>query len=150
MALKQRIDEDLKAALLERHQFVTQVLRGLKAVILDEEIAQGKREDGLSDAEIEKIVAREVKKRNEAAALYDQNLRQDSADDERREADILAKYLPEQMTEAEIKTIVDAKVAELGATDMKMMGQVIAAVKSDAGSAADGAVIAKIVKQKLS
>ena len=150
MALKQRIDEDLKAALLERHQFVTQVLRGLKAVILDEEISQNKRDAGLSDDKIEKIIAREVKKRNEAAALYDQNMRQDSADDERREAEILGQYLPEQMTEAEIKTVVDAKVSELGATDMKMMGQVIAAVKADVGSAADGAVVAKIVKQTLS
>lgn len=149
MALKQRVDEDLKAALLERHQFVTLVLRGLKAAILDEEITQNKREAGLSDDEIEKIVAREVKKRNEAAALYDQNMRQDSAADERREADILSQYLPKQMSEAEIKTVVDAKIAELGAVDMKMMGQVIAAVKADVGTAADGATVAKIVKQTL-
>lgn len=149
MALKQRIDEDLKAALLERHQFATLVLRGLKASILDEEITQNKRESGLSDDEIEKIVAREVKKRNESAALYDQNDRAESAAGERREADVLSQYLPAQLSEAEIQTVARAKIAELGATDMKMMGQVIAAVKADVGTAADGATVAKIVKQTL-
>lgn len=149
MALKQRIDDDLKAALLERHQFVTLVLRGLKASILNEEITQNKRETGLSDEAVEKIVAREVKKRNESAALYDQNDRAESAAQERREADVLSQYLPAQLSEAEIQTVARAKIAELGATDMKMMGQVIAAVKADVGTAADGATVAKIVKQTL-
>ncbi len=149
MALKQRITDDLKAALLGGNRFAGETLRGLKAAILNEEVAKGLREAGLDDAEIEKIVAKEVKKRNEAAALYDQNMRQDSAADERREAEILSVYLPKQLSEAELKTVVDAKVAELGATDAKMMGQVIAAVKQDVGNTADGATVAKLVKQAL-
>jgi len=149
MALKQRIENDLKAALLGGDRFVTETLRGLKAAILNEEVAQNKRDAGLDDATIEQIIAKEVKKRNESAALYDQNMRQDSAADERREAEILSVYMPKQLSEAELKTVVDAKVAELGATDAKMMGQVIGAVKADVGNTADGAMIAKLVKQAL-
>lgn len=149
MALKQRIEDDTKAALLGGDRFVGETLRNLKAAILNEEVAQGKRDEGLADSEIEKIIAREIKKRNESAALYDQNSRQDSADQERREAEILSRYLPKQLSEAELKTVVDAKVAELGATDAKLMGQVIGAVKSEVGNTADGAMIAKLVKEAL-
>ena len=150
MALKDRIQNDLKAALLSGDRFVGDTLRGLKAAILNEEVATGKRDEGLADAEIEKIIAREVKKRHESAAIYEQNERDDAADQERREAKVLSVYLPEQMSEAEIKTIVDAKIAELGATDMKLMGQVIGAVKADVGNAADGATISRLVKETLS
>jgi len=149
MALKQRIADDLKAALLGGDRFVADTLRNLKAAILNEEVAQNKREQGLADAEIEKIVAKEVKKRNESAAIYDQNMRQDAADDERREAEILGRYLPKQLSEAELKMVVDAKVAELGATDAKMMGQVIGAVKQEVGNTADGGLIATLVKEAL-
>ena len=151
ITLKQRIEADTKAALLGGDRFRGETLRNLKAAILNEEVAMGKRETGLDDGEVEKVLAREVKKRNEAAALYDQNMRQDSAEEERRESAIIAEYLPEQLSEAELKTIVDAKVAELDAAgDMKKMGAVIGAVKADAGNAGDGAMIAKLVKQALS
>ena len=149
MALKEQIQNDMKAALLSGDRFVGDVLRNLKAAILNEEVAQNKRDEGISDADIEKIIAKEVKKRYEAATLYDQNSRDDSADQERREATVLETYLPEQLSEAEVKTVVDAKIAALGATDMKMMGQVIGAVKSELGNTADGALISKIVKEQL-
>lgn len=149
MALKQRIENDMKAALLGGDRFVGETLRGLKAAILNEEVAQNKRDTGLDDAVIEQIVAREVKKRNEAAAIYDQNMREDAADAERREAEVLSRYLPKQLSEAELKTVVDAKIAELSATDVKLMGQVIGAVKKEVGNTADGALIAKLVKEAL-
>ena len=149
MALMQRLQDDTKAALLGGDRFVGETLRNLKAAILNEEVAQGKRDTGLDDAEIEKVIAREVKKRNESATLYDQNGRDEQAAQERREAEILGVYLPQQLGEAEIKAIVDAKIAELGATDAKMMDQVIGAVKAQAGNAADGALVAKLVKEAL-
>lgn len=149
MSLKQRIQNDLKAALLGGDRFVAETLRTLKAAILNEEVATGKRDEGLSDPEAEKIIAKEVKKRHEAAALYDQNMREDSAADERREAAILEVYLPEQLNDAELKTIVDAKVAELNADGPQMMGQVIGAVKAEVGNKANGAKIAELVKQAL-
>lgn len=150
MALKTRINDDLKAALLGGDRFAAEVLRGLKAAILNEEVAKSKRDEGLSDEEVEQVLAREVKKRLESAALYEQNNREDSAETERREADVLRNYLPKQLSEAELKTIVDAKVAEHGATDIKMMGQVIGAVKQEVGNTADGSMIARLVKEKLS
>lgn len=149
MALKQRIENDLKAALLGGNRFEGETLRGLKAAILNEEVAQGKRDDGLDDATIEKIIAKEVKKRNESATLYEQNDRAESAENERNEATIMSRYLPEQITGDALQQIVDAKIAELGATDASKMGQVIGAVKQDVGNAADGAEIAQLVKQSL-
>jgi uncharacterized protein YqeY len=149
MALKTRINDDLKAALLGGDRFATETLRGIKAAVLNEEVAKGKREAGLDDAEIEQVLAKEVKKRLESAALYEQNNREDSAESERREADILRNYLPKQLSEAELKTVVDAKIAELDATDVRMMGQVIGAVKQEVGTSADGAMVARLVKQAL-
>ena len=149
MALMQRLQDDTKAALLSGDRFVAETLRNLKAAILNEEVAQGKRDTGLADGDIEKVVAREVKKRNESATLYEQNDRAEQAADERREAEILSRYLPQQLSEAEIKAVVDAKVAKLGATDAKMMGQVIGAVKQEVGNTADGALVAKLVKEAL-
>lgn len=149
MALMQRLQDDTKAALLGGDRFVGNTLRNLKAAILNEEVAQGKRDEGLSDAEIEKVIAREVKKRHESATLYEQNDRAESAAEERREAEVLSRYLPKQLSEAEVKAVVEVKVAALGATDAKMMGQVIGAVKQELGNTADGALIAKLVKEAL-
>lgn len=150
MALKEQIQNDTKTALLSGNRFVGDTLRNLKAAILNEEVAQGKRDEGLSDAEIEKIIAREVKKRQESATIYEQNDRIDAAEQERREIAVIETYLPEQLTEAELQTIIDTKITELGATDMKLMGQVIGAVKTQVGNTADGATISRLVKQALS
>ena len=149
MALKQRIQDDLKAALLGGDRFVAETLRGLKAAILNEEVAKGKRDEGLEEAEIEQIVAKEIKKRNESAALYEQNDRAESAADERREAEILSVYLPTQLGEDEVKAIVEAAIKQLGANGMSDMGKVIGVVKSKVGNTADGSTVAKIVKEQL-
>jgi uncharacterized protein YqeY len=149
MALKQRIQDDLKAALLGGDRFVAETLRGLKAAILNEEVAKGKRDEGLEDAEIEQIVAKEVKKRNESATIYEQNDRAESAGDERREAEILGVYLPAQLGEEEVKAIVEAAIKQLGANGMGDMGKVIGVVKSKVGNTADGATVAKLVKEQL-
>lgn len=149
MALKSAIADDLKAALLGGDRFVGETLRGLKAAILNEEVATGKRDEGLSDEEIEKIVAKEVKKRGESAELYEQNGRAESAADERREAEILSAYLPKQLSEDELTAVVEAAIKQLGANGMSDMGKVIGVVKSKVGNTADGAVVAKLVKEKL-
>jgi uncharacterized protein YqeY len=149
MALKQRVDDDLKAALLGGDRFAAQTLRGLKAAVLNEEVALGRREDGLNDEEVEKIIAKEVKKRNESIALYEQNNRPELADDEKKEAAILSVYLPQQLGEAELKEIIASKIAELGVSGPQAMGQVIGAVKSQVGNTADGATVARLVKESL-
>lgn len=150
MALKEHIQNDLKAALLGGDRFVSEVLRGLKAAILNEEVAKNLRDEGLSDAAIEQVIAREVKKRHESAALYTQNDRQELADIEQREAAVLQAYLPEQLSEGALKQIIAEKIAALGASDAKAMGQVIGAVKAQVGTTADGGSIARFVKEALS
>jgi len=149
MALKEQIQNDLKAALLGGDRFAGETLRGLKAAILNEEVAQGKRDEGLEDADIEKIVAREVKKRQESATLYEDNGRAESAADERREAEIISAYLPQQLSETEIQEVVTTTIDEMGATGMQSMGMVIGAVKQKVGNTADGATVARLVKQAL-
>lgn len=149
MALKEQIQADLKAALLSGSRFEADVLRGLKAAILNEEVAQNKRDEGLGDQEIEKVIAREVKKRAESVKLYEENGRPELADAEAKEAGVLEKYLPQQLSETEVIDIVTQTIDEMGATGMQSMGLVIKAVKEKVGNTADGALIARVVKEKL-
>lgn len=149
MALKERINNDLKTALLGGNRFDAEVLRGLKAAILNEEVATGTREAGLADEAIERVIAREVKKRNESATIYRQNDRAEAADLELKEAAVLQNYLPQQLDESELAEIIDSTINEIGATGMQSMGMVMAAVKQKVGSTADGATISRIVKDKL-
>ena len=144
--LKEQINADLKTAMLARNAFETTVLRGLKASILDEEVKLGKRGEGLNDTEIETLVAREVKKRKEAASLLDEK----RSENELKEAEILSKYLPEMASEDEIRVSVKAEIAEMGEVSIKQMGAIIGKMKAKFGNSADGAVLAKIVKEELS
>lgn len=148
-ALKERISDEMKAALLGRHRFRGDVLRNLKAAILNEEVALGKRDAGLDDTEIEKVVAREVKKRAESAKMYRDNNRLELAEPEEKEAAILQEFLPEQLDEGEIQIITQQIIDEMGEASPQQMGQVIGMVKTKVGSAADGATIARVVKEKL-
>lgn len=149
MALKERIYDEMKAALLGGDRFVGETLRNLKAAVLNEEVATGKRDTGLSDDEIEKVIAKEIKKRTESARLYRENDRLDLAEPEEKEIAVLSAYLPEQMSETDLRKLIDEKIANIGATGPQMMGQVIGAVKSVAGNTADGAMIAQLVKEAL-
>ena len=144
--LKEQINADLKTAMLARNAFETTVLRGLKASILDEEVKLGKREEGLNNDEIETLVAREVKKRKEAAGLLDE----ERAKNELKEAEILSKYLPEMASEDEIRAAVKAEISAMGEVSIKQMGAIIGKMKAKFGNSADGAVLAKIVKEELS
>lgn len=150
MALKQRITDDIKAALLGGNRFVGETLKNLKAAILNEEVAQNKRNEGLDDATIEQIIAREVKKRHESIKLYIQGDRADLAEVEQNEIDVIKIYLPEQLSEDKVRVIVEAAVQQLGANGMSDMGKVIGAVKSKVGNTADGSLVAKLVKEALS
>ena len=148
-ALKACITDEMKAALLGRHRFRGDVLRNVKAAILNEEVSLGKRDEGLNDAEVEKVLSREVKKRVESAELYRSNGRIELAESEEKEEAILREFLPEQLSEAEVVAIVEDAVASMDDVSIQKMGQVIGAVKQKVGNAAEGALIAKIVKEKL-
>lgn len=149
MALEETIQNDLKAALLSGDRFKGDVLRNLKAAILNEKVSLNKRETGLEDVEVEKIVAREVKKRQESVRLYEENDRPELAQTEKDEIAVIETYLPKQLTEAEIIDVVTTTIDEMGATGAGSMGLVIKAVKDKVGNTADGATIAATVKSKL-
>ena len=149
MSLAETIQNDLKAALLGGDRFKGEVLRNLKAAILSEEVAQNKREEGLTDAEIEKIIAKEVKKRAESIKLYEANGRAELAEAEKLESGILEEYLPSQLSESEVSRIVEQTIEEMGAVGMQSMGLVIKAVKDKVGNTADGALVARLVKEQL-
>jgi uncharacterized protein YqeY len=150
VALKDKINDDLKAALLGGDRFRSEVLRGLKAVILNEEVAQGKRDDGLDDSVVEQLIAREVKKRNESATIYDGASRSELAENERKEMAIISTYLPKQVSETDIKEAIYKAIEDLGVNNPSGFGQVIGAVKKEFGNSADGALVAKLVKEVLS
>ncbi len=149
MALKDQINNDLKAALLGGNRFAGEVLRSLKAVILNEEVASGKRDEGLDDATIEQLIAREVKKRNESATIYEAAGRPELTENELAEAKIMATYLPAQLSESDINAVITRVINELGVNSPSGFGQVIGAVKKELGNSADGALIAKLVKIAL-
>lgn len=149
MALKSQLDNDIKAALLSGNRFGADVLRGLKAVILNEEVAKGVRDEGLDDASIEALIAKEVKKRQDSIQQYTAANRPELAEQEKAEMDVLISYLPEQMSEEEITEAVKRTIVELGAEGPQMMGQVIGAVKGKLGNAADGATVARLTKEAL-
>lgn len=150
MTLTDRINADLKTAMLARDEFTTTTLRGLKAAILNEEVAKGARDTGLDEASIEQLIAREAKKRDEAAKLFEQGGNQESADKERAEKELLGAYLPQQLSADELEPIVLEVIAEQKPEGMKDMGRVIGAVKARVGNTADGALIAAMVKARLS
>jgi len=149
VGLKSQIETDLKAALLGGDRFKGEVLRGLKAAILNEEVAKNLREEGLPDEAIEQLIAREIKKRNDSATQYEAAGRPELSETERKEAAILAEYQAEQLSEADIQTVVTRVISEQGATSMAQMGQVIGAVKKELGNSADGALVAQLVKNAL-
>lgn len=150
MSLKETISNDLKAAFLGGNRFISDTLKGLKAAILNQEIALGKREEGLTDAEVEAVVQKEVKKRKESAEIYTQAGRDELAQKELDEMAILEKYLPQQLSEAEIEALLRQIIDEGKLTlDAKNQGMLIGQVKKRVGSAADGAIVARVVARLL-
>lgn len=149
MELKKRIDGDLKEAMLAGEGARVTVLRGLKATILDAEVASGKREEGLADSEIEKLVMKEIKRRKEAIVMYESNGRGDLVESEKFEEEVLMGYLPEQMSEADIRAKIDEVMSSFGTGEVVDMGRVIGKVKMLVGGSADGATIARLVKEKI-
>jgi uncharacterized protein YqeY len=113
-------------------------------------VAAGKREEGLTDDEILALFSKEAKKRQESAELYIQGGAQEKADKELAEKAIIEAYLPAQLSEAELAAIIDEVLNEVKPAGLQQMGQVIGQVKSQVGNTADGSLIAKLVKEKLS
>ena len=148
--LEKQIEQDLKAALLAGDSLKTDTLRGLKSALLYVKVAKGKKETGLDEAEEIAVLASEAKKRSESAELYSKGGSSERAEKELKEKTIIEAYLPKQLSEDELADIVSKVINELGVTDVSGMGKVIGKVREETTGRADGALIAKMVKEKLS
>ncbi|MCL2174060.1 GatB/YqeY domain-containing protein [Candidatus Saccharibacteria bacterium] len=148
MSLIDQINADLKAAMLARDDFTVTTLRGLKSAIAYEEIAQNKRETGLSDDEVENVVIKEVKKRDDALKIYVKAGDHERASREDREWKILDKYFPEQLSYEETKDLIATVIAENNFT-AKDFGRIVGAAKKRAGNATTGERISNVLKQEF-
>ena len=149
MSIKQQIDQDLKAAMLSGDKILVTTLRGLKSSMLYAEVAAGKRDDGLDDASVIDILSKEAKKRQESADLYHKGGNAERAEAELAEKQVIERYLPAQLSDEELGTLVDKAIAEVGVSGPQAMGQVIGKVKQASKGQADGGRIAKAVKERL-
>ena len=111
MNMKQRLQDDLKAAMIARDSLKTDLLKGLKSAILYAEVAAGKREAGLSDDEVMSVLTKEAKKRQESADLYTKGGRPELAEKELAEKALIAAYMPERLDEAAVNALIDAVIS---------------------------------------
>ena len=147
-ALKDQIRADLKQAMKAKEKERTGTIRMLLAAIQTAETEGSKHE--VDDAEIQKIIAREIKKRRESADIYKTNGRDDLAEAELAEAGILEVYQPKQLDDQELAKLIDEAIAETGAESMAQMGQVMKAATAKAAGRADGKRLSEAVKARLS
>lgn len=141
MAIKETIQNDLVSAQKEKAETEISTLRLLLSAIHNEEIA---KKEPLSDEELKEIISREMKRRREAITEYEKAGRSESADKERTELKILEAYGPKQLTEGELRTLIEEQVAEVGTDNVgKLMGAVMQAAKGQA----DGQTVRRLVQE---
>ena len=150
MSLQQQISDDLKASMKARDKARTGALRMLLASLKNAAVAEGKGPQGeLSDDAVIKLVQTEVKRRREAAAAFRDGGRDEQAAAEEAEAEVYAAYLPAQLGDDELASIVDETIAEVGASGPQDMGQVMKAVMPKVQGRADGSRVSGVVKERL-
>lgn len=164
MSLKQKIQQTLKTAQKEKKEIEISTLRMLRAAILNKEkekrykLSKEKpelkeeeleKESQLTDEEVIEVVSSEVKKRKEAILGFEKGERKDLAEKEKKELEILKKYLPEQLPEEEIKKLAREAIEKIGATEIKDMGKVMSELMPRVKGKAEGDQVSKIVKELL-
>ncbi len=151
--LKERLRADLTASMKAQDKLRTGTLRMLLAAVQAEEVS-GKAARDLSDEDVLKVLARESRKRGEAAEIYVQNGRGELAANERAEASVIDEYLPTQLNDEEVANVADTAIAQVAEEigerpGMKNMGQVMKAATAIAAGQADGSRLSAAVKQRL-
>lgn len=153
MQLKDKIQSDMKEAMKAGNATKRLVLSLLQSAIKNRELQKraksGKAEE-LNDEEIMDVISSEAKKRKESIESYEKAGREELAQKERDELNILMEYMPEQMSEDEIRAEAKKAIAETGAKDIKEMGKVLAALMPKLKGKADGQTVSRIVKEELS
>lgn len=146
MNLKEKIPSDLKDALRNKRTLELNVLRMLQSAIRNQEI-DNKGE--LDDEQVIQVISSEIKKRKDSVEEYRKVGREDAADTEEKEIEILMKYMPEQLSEEQIEKAVKSAVQQTGAKGIKDLGQVMKTVMPELKGKADGKLINRIVREKL-
>jgi uncharacterized protein YqeY len=149
MGLKEKLQSDLTDAIRSKDGVKSGTIRMLLAAITNEEVA-GKSAKVLSDAEVVTVLSREAKKRREAVEAYTNAKRDDLANKEKEESAVIALYLPEQLSEADIKKLIMDAIAETNASGPSGMGLVMKVLQPKIAGKADGGLVSKLVKAALS
>lgn len=149
-ALKDRLRADLTTAIKARDEVRSSTLRMVLSALTNAEVA-GKQARELTDDDVVGVLTSEAKKRREAATAFADGGRDEMAAKERAEAEVIADYLPEQLTDAEVSEIVSAAVAQTGAAGegMRAMGKVMGLVQPQVKGRADGGAVAAEVRRQL-
>lgn len=151
MSIKQSILDELKTAMKQKEADKLRVLRSLKAKILEKEISE--RKDGeseLTDEQIIEVLMKAAKQRKESIEQFDAGDRKDLADKERDELELIERFLPEMMSEDEVRAAVKDQIEQMGASSMADMGKVMGVMMGRLKGKADGAVVSSVVKEELS
>lgn len=148
MTLFEKVNEDIKTAMKERDKVALDTLRNIKKVFLEAKTAPGAN-DTLEDADALKMIQKLAKQGKESAQTYIDAGRQDLADAELAQVSVIERYLPEQLSEAEIEKIVKTIIDQTGAASMKDMGKVMGMANKQLAGKADGKTISGIVKKLL-
>lgn len=146
-AFLQNIKDDLKEAMKARQEIRTGALRMLMSSLQN---AEKEKQKELGEEEIQAIIASEAKKRRESVETYEKAGRKDLAEKEKEELDVFLTYLPEQLSEDEVRALVKEAIAGTGASSVQDMGKVMASLMPKVKGRADGALVGRIVKEAFS
>ena len=151
MALKEQIMSDLKKAMKQKDTDRLRVLRSLKSKLLEKEISEREGGEGdLNDEQAVEVLMKAAKQRKESIEQFEEGDREDLAEKEREELAIIESYLPEMMSEDEIRRVAREKIEQSGAEDMSDMGQVMGMMMQELKGKAEGSKVSKVVKEELS
>ncbi|WP_409341334.1 GatB/YqeY domain-containing protein [Paenibacillus sp. MBLB4367] len=146
MSLNERLNEDMKQAMKSQDKFRLSVIRMVRSAIKNIEIDQRKT---LDDSEVLDILSREIKQRRDSLLDFEKAGRDDLATTVKAEIDVIAVYLPQQLTEEEVKEIVQQTISEVGASSKADMGKVMSALMPKVKGRADGKLVNQVVQQSL-
>ena len=146
MSIKQTISEDMKTFMRAKDTARLGAVRLLHASIKQKEVDERIE---LSDDQVLTVIQKMLKQRKDSIEAYQKANRQDLIDQEQLEIDVLTKYMPEPLTDGEVRTMIDEVIAEVNATDMKDMGKVVGVLKSKIAGRADMGQVSKTVREKL-
>ena len=149
MTLEEQIQEDIKAAMKAKDTVAMNATRAIKGEILLFKTSEGGSKE-VTDGDILKMIQKLIKQRKESAEQFTAAGRQELADNELAEAAVMEKYLPKQLSEAEVEEKIKAIIAEVGATSIKDMGKVMGAANKALAGQSDGRTISTVVKRLLS